>query len=85
MSFLSVVRSLFIKHTHNQWQYSLLRQKDTWNRIQITLGGLEALISSFKVFPEFWAFVKGFGLKFEPEDEYVIDHKSLFHYKVRSS
>jgi hypothetical protein len=31
------------------------------------------------VFHPFWAFVKGFGLKFEPRDEYYIDYKSRFY------
>jgi hypothetical protein len=65
--------------------YSLLRQKDTWNRIQITLDGFKALMRSFKIFPELWTLVRGFGLKFEPEDEYFIGYKGLFQPSVHTS
>lgn len=82
---VSFTRSACHGQAHNNLYYSLLRQKDTWNRIQITLRGFQALMRSFKVFHEFWTFVRGFGLKFEPEDEYFIGYKGLFQRSVQSS
>lgn len=32
----------------------------------------------FNVFSAFWAYIKGFGLKFGPHDEYHIDYTSRF-------
>ena len=47
----------------------MLQQKDTWNKIQISLQGFSALLRHFDVFDDFWPVVEGFGLKFGPEDE----------------
>jgi hypothetical protein len=65
-------------------KYSLLRQHDSWSRIQISFQGFVTMIHQLNVFNPIWAFVQGFGLKFGPIDEYHIDYKSRFHASMSS-
>jgi hypothetical protein len=81
ISFLSVLYVLAAPRTKPAKRIrgcSFLRQQDSWNRIQISFQGFITLMRFLNVFHPFWAFVKGFGLKFEPQDEYYIDYKSRF-------
>lgn len=55
---------------------SVLRQRDSWDYIQLSDQAFVNLVRACQIFAPFWELVRGFGIKFEPKDENTISLKS---------
>lgn len=56
--------------------HSLLRQENTWSRIQITAQHFNTLAAYIGISSSFFDLIRGFGCKFEPLDENHVEYHS---------